>query len=43
MDLISPGKKIITFSNILTHDSFPLAEILDNLLQSGSTGHEQSG
>ena len=28
-------KKIITFSNILNHDSFPLAEILDNLLQLG--------
>jgi CheY-like chemotaxis protein len=30
-----PGKKIITFSNVLTHGSFPLAEILDNLLQLG--------
>jgi hypothetical protein len=30
-----PGKKIITFSNVLAHGSFPLAEILDNLLQLG--------
>ncbi|MBN2274777.1 MAG: phosphoenolpyruvate synthase [Bacteroidales bacterium] len=30
-----PGKKIITFSNILQYNSFPLAEILDTLLQLG--------
>ncbi len=30
-----PGRKIITFSNILTHGNYPLAEILDNLLQLG--------
>ncbi len=30
-----PGKKIITFSNVLTHGSFPLAEILENLLKLG--------
>ncbi len=27
-----PGKKLVTFSNILNHDTFPLAEILQNLL-----------
>jgi CheY-like chemotaxis protein len=31
------GKKIITFSNILNHNSFPLAEILDTLLQMGQS------
>jgi CheY-like chemotaxis protein len=31
----SPGKKIITFASILSHGSFPLAEILDNILQEG--------
>jgi CheY-like chemotaxis protein len=30
-----PGKKIITFSNVLTHGSFPLAGIVYNLLQLG--------
>jgi CheY-like chemotaxis protein len=30
-----PGKKIITFSNILAHGNFPLAEILENLLHLG--------
>lgn len=30
-----PGRKIITFSNILAHGNYPLAEILDNLLQMG--------
>lgn len=29
------GKKIITFSNILNYSTFPLAEILDNLLKAG--------
>ncbi len=28
-----PGKKIITFSHILNHSAFPLAEILDTLLK----------
>ena len=30
-----PGKKIITFSNILIYDQFPLAEITDMLLKLG--------
>jgi CheY-like chemotaxis protein len=30
-----PGKRIITFSNILNHGTFPLAELLDRLLQLG--------
>jgi len=30
-----PGKKLITFSGILQHDAFPLAEILQELLQIG--------
>jgi hypothetical protein len=30
-----PGKRIITFSNVLTHGNFPLAEILNDLLQMG--------
>lgn len=30
-----PGKRIITFSNILNHNTFPLAEILDDLLSLG--------
>ncbi|MBN2481160.1 MAG: phosphoenolpyruvate synthase [Bacteroidales bacterium] len=30
-----PGRKIITFSNILNYNTFPLAEILDNLLKAG--------
>lgn len=30
-----PGKKIITFSNVLVHGNFPLAGILDRLLQLG--------
>ena len=29
------GKKIITFSNVLNHGSFPLAEILQDILQLG--------
>ncbi len=29
------GKKIITFANVLQHDVFPLAEILDDLLKIG--------
>jgi hypothetical protein len=31
-----PGKRIITFSGILQHKKFPLAEILDTLLDLGS-------
>lgn len=31
-----PGKRIITFSSILQHNQFPLAEILNNLLELGS-------
>ena len=30
-----PGKKIVTFSNILIHDTYPLAEVVDMLLQTG--------
>jgi len=30
-----PGKKVITFSNILVHDTFPLAEVVDTILQTG--------
>ena len=33
--LDSKGRKIITFSNFLIHDKFPLAEILNNLLELG--------
>lgn len=29
------GKKIITFSNVLNHETFPLADILHNLLEIG--------
>jgi hypothetical protein len=31
-----PGKRIISFSSILQHNQFPLAEILSNLLDTGS-------
>jgi DNA-binding NarL/FixJ family response regulator len=31
-----PGKKVITFANILQHNQFPLAEILTTLLELGS-------
>ena len=31
-----PGKKVITFANILQHNQFPLAEILTTLLETGS-------
>ncbi len=30
-----PGKRVVTFSNILMHNAFPLAEILDYLLAVG--------
>jgi CheY-like chemotaxis protein len=30
-----PGRKIITFANVLSHGSFPLSDILNNLLQLG--------
>ena len=33
-----PGKRIITFSNILQHKLFPLAEILNTLLEIGQKG-----
>jgi len=33
--VIYEGKKIITFSNILNHETFPLADILENLLEIG--------
>lgn len=32
-----PGKKIITFSNILRHNTFPLSDILQELLKIGET------
>lgn len=34
------GKKIVTFSNILQHNIFPLAEILDTMLE---IGHQEMG
>jgi CheY-like chemotaxis protein len=33
--IIHPGKRIITFSNILQHKTFPLADILSTLLEIG--------
>ena len=33
--IIRPGKKVITFSSVLQHGSFPLAEILNTLLELG--------
>ena len=33
--IIHPGKRLITFSNILQHKTFPLAEILTTLLEIG--------
>jgi len=33
--IIRPGKRVITFSSILQHGSFPLAEILNTLLELG--------
>ena len=33
--IIHPGKRVITFSNILQHKTFPLAEILTTLLEIG--------
>ncbi len=32
------GKKVVTFANVLTHNTFPLAEILQELLE---TGHRE--
>jgi hypothetical protein len=32
---LTPGKRIVTFSNILLHDVFPLADILSTLLETG--------
>jgi len=34
-DYDHPGKKIVTFSNLLNHGTFPLAEILDDVLTLG--------
>jgi len=31
-----PGKKLITFANVLKYNSFPLAEILETLLRTGA-------
>jgi hypothetical protein len=36
----NPGKKVVTFSNILNHNVFPLAGILKTLLETGQ--HEMS-
>ena len=33
--IIHPGKRVITFSNILQHKTFPLADILTTLLEIG--------
>jgi len=33
--MLSTGKRLITFSNILTHDTFPLAKILQEILEIG--------
>ncbi|TSA27673.1 MAG: response regulator [Bacteroidetes bacterium] len=33
--ILTPGRRLITFSNILTHDTFPLAEIVKEILQIG--------
>lgn len=33
--MLSKGKRIISFTNILTHNIFPLAEILSTLLETG--------
>lgn len=34
-DIHTPGKRVITFSHILNHNTFPLADILDTLLDIG--------
>ncbi|MFH1936039.1 MAG: PEP/pyruvate-binding domain-containing protein [Bacteroidota bacterium] len=33
--ILTPGKRLITFSNILTHNTFPLAEIVKEILEIG--------
>ena len=33
--IMTPGKRLITFSNILTHDTFPLADMLQEILEIG--------
>lgn len=38
--VLSDGKRIITFSNILQHNTFPLSEILDTMLE---IGHQEMG
>lgn len=34
-DIHTSGKRVITFSHVLSHNTFPLAEILDTLLEIG--------
>jgi CheY-like chemotaxis protein len=34
-DIHTPGKRVITFSHVLNHKTFPLADILDTLLDIG--------
>ncbi len=34
-DIHTPGKRVITFSHVLTHNTFPIADILDTLLEIG--------
>jgi CheY-like chemotaxis protein len=38
--VLTDGKRIITFANILQHNTFPLAEILDTMLE---IGHQEMG
>lgn len=38
--VFAEGKRIITFSNILQHNTFPLSEILDTMLE---IGHQEMG
>jgi hypothetical protein len=37
---IGPGRKVVTFANVLRHGVFPLAEVIDFML---STGHYEMG
>jgi CheY-like chemotaxis protein len=39
-DIHTQGKRVITFSHILNHNTFPLAEILDTILE---IGHKEMG
>lgn len=34
---IGPGRKVVTFANVLKHDKFPLAPIVDFMLRTGLT------